>query len=298
MSQQPIVLFLVGTTGKGKSTLANVLTNSDSFETSAGCQSLTTNHQREEFTYNGKRYIVIDTCGLTNTGRDPREVMYLISFAYREIKNGVHQVLFVTSGKFGEEERNNLKLLQSFMFDQQVLKFTTVVRTNFDSFCDPIATQRDIDDLYLVRECGSILRKCNKILHVNNLNRLIDSSQSRKRSREILLNHLSTCTTVYCPDALVSFNERINEYRTEVENLNAALNENQINEETITQLRLQVEQQNNQIATTMKLLQSVKEHKLWQHLATLGMVVGPIGTILRASLSRKGVIKSFRHFFK
>ncbi|KAF2075730.1 hypothetical protein CYY_002973 [Polysphondylium violaceum] len=152
--------------GKGKSTLANILTDSNKFETSAGCQSLTTNHQREEFTYNGKKFIVIDTCGFSDTGLDPREVMNLISDAYREIK-----MVFI-----------------KFCLLHLVLKFTTVVRTNFDTFGDQKETQNDIARLYLDKDCGSTLRQCN-----------IDFSYSRKRSREILLNHLSTRTTVYLP---------------------------------------------------------------------------------------------------
>jgi len=56
-------ILLVGMTGNGKSTLANVLTNTDKFNETSDASG-TLNIQVETFTANGFDYQIIDTIGI------------------------------------------------------------------------------------------------------------------------------------------------------------------------------------------------------------------------------------------
>jgi len=135
-------ILLIGRTGSGKSTLANVLINENKFNVSSGSVSETKNIEEGTFEVNLKRdgsekikYRVIDTIGLGDTNMTPQGVlMRLAEMASRVKREGLNQVLFVTKGRFTKEEIEAYDLLSAIIFDKDVIKYTTIVRTDFEDF--------------------------------------------------------------------------------------------------------------------------------------------------------------------
>src|SRR6266487_659965 len=140
-------ILLIGRTGSGKSTLANVLINKNNnfeevFKESAGSVSETKNVQVQEFTVDltrdgseKVRYLVIDTAGFGDTQLTTKEVLQLLQELVKHIGNdGINQIFLVSNGRFTKEEIDIYRLLESVLFDQEVAKYTTVVRTRFPEF--------------------------------------------------------------------------------------------------------------------------------------------------------------------
>jgi len=97
-------VLMIGHTGNGKSTLANVITKTNRFKEGEFSISETKNFQKEIVTVDGIEYTVVDTVGIGDTGLPVKEVLLRIAEACRSVRNGFHQLLFVTAGKFTEEE--------------------------------------------------------------------------------------------------------------------------------------------------------------------------------------------------
>jgi predicted GTPase len=138
-------ILLIGRTGSGKSSLANVLMGEENkFEESARSTSVTKNIEEGAFEINLKedgsekiKYRVIDTIGLGDTKLTPQGVLTkLAEMAGRVKKEGLNQILFVTRGRFSKEEIEAYDLLSSIIFDKEVLKYTTIVRAGFPEFED------------------------------------------------------------------------------------------------------------------------------------------------------------------
>lgn len=68
-------ILLIGNTGNGKSTLANVLTQTNAFAESSGRTSQTKEPKLVQFNHEDIAYEVIDTVGLNDTGQDQFEVL-------------------------------------------------------------------------------------------------------------------------------------------------------------------------------------------------------------------------------
>src|SRR2546423_7598332 len=148
-------MLLIGRTGNGKSTLANVLLNKNGnfeevFRESADSVSETRSIQVEkveiDLDNDGKEkleMIIIDTVGIGDTKLTTQGVLYRLAEATTHIKKGLSQVLFVTSGRFTEKEEEAYKLLSSVIFDNEVINYTTIIRTNFPEFENKEACERD-----------------------------------------------------------------------------------------------------------------------------------------------------------
>lgn len=140
-------ILLIGCTGGGKSTLGNVLINkNDNFEEvfkeSAGSISETKSVKEAiteiDISNDGSekvKYRIIDTIGIGDTKLTIQGVLTrLAEMAGRVKEEGLNHIFFVTQGRFTKEEVEAYDLLSSIIFDQEVLKYTTVVRTNFPRF--------------------------------------------------------------------------------------------------------------------------------------------------------------------
>jgi len=76
-------ILLIGRSGRGKSTLANVVTNTNKFKESSGSASETKKIQSEEFTNeeDNTNYLIIDTPGIGDTKMSDNEVLDIIAEA-------------------------------------------------------------------------------------------------------------------------------------------------------------------------------------------------------------------------
>src|SRR5207248_10800057 len=98
------VMLLIGRTGKGKSALANVISNTNKFKESMSSVSETRDVQSERFEENGIIYCIIDTPGIGDARLTSNQVLDIIAEAVYLAKDGVCRVFFVTNGRFDQYE--------------------------------------------------------------------------------------------------------------------------------------------------------------------------------------------------
>lgn len=129
-------ILLIGRSGRGKSTLANVITDTNDFKESSGSVSETKKVQFEKFedTDNKINYAIIDTPGIGDTKMSDDEVLNIIAEAIYLGKDGISQVFFVNDGRFDQYEMATYDLLRTILFDKNVTNHTTIVRTRFEKF--------------------------------------------------------------------------------------------------------------------------------------------------------------------
>ena len=132
------IILLIGRSGRGKSTLANVVTNTNNFKESSGSVSETKEIQFEKFedTDNKIKYSIIDTPGIGDTKMSDSEVLNIIAKAVYLGREGISQVFFVNDGRFDQYEMATYDLLRTIIFDKDITDYTTIVRTRFPEFRD------------------------------------------------------------------------------------------------------------------------------------------------------------------
>jgi adenylate kinase family enzyme len=187
-------LLIIGYAGSGKSTLFNVLSNTDTvdFESSKKFRIQT-------FEWEGMKYRVVDDIGMGNIMLTNKEVM---SEKMQEVMpEGISQVLFVIDGKFAAEEESMFSLLKHSIFENGISDYITIVRTKFSNFKNENVCENDKNDLRKKNE--TIYKLCKRIVYVDNppINIVINDDDdeetittNRKRrneSRIILLHHLN-----------------------------------------------------------------------------------------------------------
>ncbi|GBB86497.1 hypothetical protein RclHR1_12920004 [Rhizophagus clarus] len=241
-------ILIIGRTGNGKSTLANVLTNSEKFNEGSGTISTTKELQKEDFKveiYDGKKvqYRVIDTIGIGDTQLAQRIVLNRIAEACHEVVRGLNQIFFVLGKKFTEEELEAYNILREIIFDKDITNYTTIVRTNFPEFDVEEKCEEDREKLNQENpKLAELIRTCNKLIYVDNPPTMIEigkdisekqkkrklkeieaNREKREESREVLIKHLMVECGNYRPPSLDNLNERVNSYMTEKEQLKKEL---------------------------------------------------------------------------
>eukprot|EP01132_Coremiostelium_polycephalum_P002841 gene2841-3531_t len=215
-----INLIIFGRTGSGKSTIANVISNSDDFKEGHYSVSQTLNHQIGRYQIDDMKYTIVDTCGLADTSLTTKQVLEKLALASLELKNdGINVLVYVINSKLGQSEIDSFNLLvnSGVLFNRNILKNTVVVRTNFANFrSEPDRTQdiqyfRSIDRNQEFGNCP--------IVHVNNLQSTIEPTlQSRLDSRlRLLLSFRSFAHSPYIPSELANVMDRVSGYLTEEE---------------------------------------------------------------------------------
>ncbi|GBB98375.1 hypothetical protein RclHR1_32050001, partial [Rhizophagus clarus] len=121
-------ILIIGCTGSGKTTLANVLTGTEYFKESEYGVSKTERFHKKVFEWKGTKYCVIDTIGVGNTKLPIKKVTNRIAEGVYSIPEGICQVLLVIGENFTDEV-NTLGL-----FGSDIFEYTTIVRTKFSNF--------------------------------------------------------------------------------------------------------------------------------------------------------------------
>lgn len=235
-------ILLIGRTGSGKSTLANVLSETNEFKESDSSGSTTKEIKTKEFkVVLGENenifYRVIDTIGIGDTVLSHKEVIIRIAEVCKIIKeDGLYQILFVTNGKFTNEELEAYNVLRRVIFEEEIANYTTIIRTNFKSYKEEEKCEKETNLLGETSpKLDEIVRVCKGIIYVDNpstsendedyeILSKIDKSK-RESSKKKILDHLSNKCGNYKPISLEKIGERVSSYMTEKEQLEEKLKE-------------------------------------------------------------------------
>ena len=212
-------ILLIGRTGNGKSTLANILVNKEGefeefFKEGHDGTSETKEISDKTFEIDGIKYRIIDTPGLGDTRSSKIETLQEIAKVYDKVKDGLSQILFVSSRKFTSEEVDAYNTLKEILFDENITKYTTIIRTNFNSFCNLQKCNRDrIAIVGESKETAKMIELCNEMIYVDNPSLDVEDEneiniglKKRNASKKILINHLAKCDKIYKPESIEILN--------------------------------------------------------------------------------------------
>jgi len=198
-------ILLIGRAGSGKSTLIDVLKDN-------------------------KGYQIIDTVGIGNTKLTEEEIVHEIAKTCHKFKSGLTQILFVIGGRITLEEIEIYNIIKERLFDDDITKNTTIVRTKFPYFQDSEECDKDREDLKKQKNknISNLINSCNKVIYVDNPS--IDTDyfdeeeiavykKIREVSRNELLKHLATYQSIYKPNNLELINRVLEKYASGNEQL-------------------------------------------------------------------------------
>ncbi|GBC41414.2 kinase-like domain-containing protein [Rhizophagus irregularis DAOM 181602=DAOM 197198] len=201
-------ILLVGRTGGGKSTLANVLTDTSNFKERAYAVSQTKNFKKIDFKWNEENFRVVDTIGVGGTKQSTENTLFKIAEGILSMPEGLNHVLYVIDGRFTEEEISTFNMITDSIFKSGILDYVTIVRTKFSNFRDKRVCEVDIKK---IREeskenelIAEIINSCNGFIHVDNPpidivkedddddyeDRILANKNVRKKSRKKILDYL------------------------------------------------------------------------------------------------------------
>jgi len=191
--------------------------------------SQTKDAQVEEFEHDGINYRIIDTIGIGDTSLTEDEYFAKISEVASEIKDGINQILFVVKGRFTDEETKAYGKLILTAFDDEAVKYTTIVRVNFPEFTNKEKVKEDQKNLLgEKKEIKDIIEEIN-FLYVDNppvdisgdgkrIKLQIEANKlAREDSREMIMNFLVTQRGTYKPTNLEKLNEKLKGCKSEEE---------------------------------------------------------------------------------
>ncbi|CAB5369874.1 unnamed protein product [Rhizophagus irregularis] len=198
-------LLIVGYASSGKSTLSNVLCDTDEFEESECSARNIRNFQKKIFKWNGTTYRLIDI-GFSSIKKilcNKTEILQLIP-------EGISQVLFVVDGRFKEKEIETFEFFEKTIFESGIIEYTTIVRTKFCNFKNKNKCEEDKKQMCEEsKTIAKIVESCS-IIHVDNpptniivnddddRERIVYNKKLRERSRTLLLSHLGfVCQNKY-----------------------------------------------------------------------------------------------------
>ncbi|RIA96288.1 hypothetical protein C1645_872161 [Glomus cerebriforme] len=196
-------LLIIGLTSCGKSTLCNVLSETDVFRESESSVSETSNHQKKYFEVDGTKYCVVDTVGFKHTKLSTKEILDKIEEGIYSMPEGISQILYVIDGRFTKDEIRIFELLENIIFESGILEYVTFVKTKFGNFKSQTERKKEKYKILEGNEkIAKIVNSCKDVVYVDNppINiRIYDdddrddierNKKTRTKSRTILLDHL------------------------------------------------------------------------------------------------------------
>jgi ABC-type glutathione transport system ATPase component len=135
-------ILLIGKTGNGKSTLANILTGTNKFTENSQVNS-GKNIQIEEIDINGIRYQIVEAMGIGDPQASSQKTLYKLAELSFSIENGINQIFFVTDGNFTKEELETYNLLRTVVFEESIDNYLTIIRTKFPEFRDENSCEKN-----------------------------------------------------------------------------------------------------------------------------------------------------------
>ncbi|EGG25417.1 hypothetical protein DFA_03666 [Cavenderia fasciculata] len=213
-------VLLIGSTGKGKSTLASVISStSHEFKSKDASVGVTKECKKKLFKkikgFENLHLTLLDSPGLHDPNISHDSIFNNIAETCYALRGtGINQIIFVTRGRFDQNEIDVLVTMIDALFggDMDYLKYTTIVRTHSDFYQNKQKCDSDLEKLKKIDPMvGDIIDACNGVLYVDNSmtsdnKRSVDS----KRSREIVLNHLiDNCQETFYPTAMREMYEQL-----------------------------------------------------------------------------------------
>ncbi|XP_062506703.1 uncharacterized protein LOC134183231 [Corticium candelabrum] len=228
-SKNSRTVLLIGRTGNGKSTCANVIAGYDPskaeeqlFKESDTAASETKDiHDRTvTVTWKKQKYDlkIVDTIGLGDTDMPEDKVIKCLANVCNVCKEGINVIFFVVGGRMTEVEADTWDTIWKIIFTAQICDFTTLIRTKFQGFMRPDRVKADIDALKKCETGRRVMSMVKKVIHIDNPTLMYQDSEDpmyqgikaiRAKSREALLTKIVLSEKVYKPPELDEVNDRI-----------------------------------------------------------------------------------------
>ncbi|CAG8481882.1 863_t:CDS:2 [Cetraspora pellucida] len=235
-------ILLIGSSGRGKSTLANVITGIEN-----------------KFKESGASVI-----GIGDTKLKKEEVLDKTAEAVYLAKDGISQVFFVISKKFDQSEMANFNLLKAIIFDQEVVNHTTIVRTRFEKFKDPEKCQEDIDSMVGGgNKLSEIIESCQRrVIYVDNpsLNLVSDKNENEvgKKEREAKIENRKEAR-VDSQDQKIEDSENESEKSFRKKGKEIENNQQELENEKSNLIITTLENELKELAETKKLIEEIQK---------------------------------------
>ncbi|KLL04731.1 MAG: hypothetical protein MRERV_13c028 [Mycoplasmataceae bacterium RV_VA103A] len=194
-------ILLIGKTGNGKSTLANILVNRESrgkkfVEVFKESEYSVSETKRASFaSFEGAKdikYKIFDTVGIGDTKFTFSEVIREMAKAVHMANGKFNQVFFVSRGRLTTEELDTFDLLRTVIFDEKIKDCTTVVKNGFTQFDRNEETKKDYEKMLGEgnRRISDLLSLSRKFIHVD----APKDENIRKKTRDVLITELEKCS--------------------------------------------------------------------------------------------------------